>query len=148
MGPIYYQRLKIMVADKVHSRSSGRYQSLTRQPVSGRANDGGFRVGEMERDSIIAHGTSRFLKESLMERSDKYSVSINKNTGLIDDNITENSVNVEIPYAMKLLLQELKTMSLHTRLITENDIIDPQIFLHLAKNLGPQDKVVVNQVSS
>jgi DNA-directed RNA polymerase beta subunit len=142
MGPIYYQRLKIMVSDKVHSRSAGRYQSLTRQPVSGRANDGGFRVGEMERDSIIAHGTSLFLKESMMERSDKYSVTVNENNGLIDDKQSESSVRVEIPYTMKLLLQELKTMSIHARLITDTDIIDPQIFLNVAKNLGPDDKII------
>ena len=56
MGPTYYQRLKIMVADKMHSRSTGHLQHLVRQPASGRANNGGLRIGEMERDSILGHG--------------------------------------------------------------------------------------------
>ena len=62
MGPTYYQRLKIMVADKMHSRSTGPLQHLVRQPASGRANNGGLRIGEMERDSILGHGMCHFLK--------------------------------------------------------------------------------------
>ena len=65
MGPTYYQRIKLMVADKMHSRSTGPKQSLTRQPVGGRSNNGGGRIGEMERDSIISHGISSFLNEIL-----------------------------------------------------------------------------------
>ena len=67
MGTTYYQRLKIMVADKVHSRATGQMQSLVRQPVGGKSNNGGGRIGEMERDSIISHGLSYFLNLFLME---------------------------------------------------------------------------------
>ena len=81
IGPTYYQRLKIMVADKMHSRSTGPLQNLTRQPVGGKSNNGGGRIGEMERDSILGHGTAGFLNESVMERSDKYKVQIDKYTG-------------------------------------------------------------------
>ena len=143
MGPIYYQRLKIMVADKVHSRATGKMNGLIRQPVSGRASGGGFRVGEMERDSIITHGISKFLKESLMERSDKYKIQINEMTGLIDHNDeSAKKVSVELPYAMKLLLQELQTMSINPRLITDTTIHNPNIFMHMTDEWGPENVIV------
>lgn len=143
MGPIYYQRLKIQVADKVHSRATGKMNGLVRQPVSGRASGGGFRIGEMERDSIVSHGISKFMKESIMERSDKYTIQINENTGLIDHSINkDNKVNVELPYAMKLLIQELQTMSINPRLITNTTIENPDVFLHMTKEWG-SDKALV-----
>ena len=128
IGPTYYQRLKIMVADKIHSRGTGPLQTLTRQPAAGRSNNGGLRIGEMERDSILAHGISGFLKESVMERSDKYSVNIDERNGLISNGEeSENIVNVDIPYAMKLLLQELQSMSIAPRLITNDSVDNPLI---------------------
>jgi len=132
IGPTYYQRLKIMVADKVHSRATGQIQSLTRQPVGGRANNGGGRIGEMERDSIISHGISSFLKESNMERSDKFNFQIDSTTGLIQyDEDYNNKVNVQVPYAMKLLIQELQSMSIAPRLITETNISNPSVYNEL-----------------
>lgn len=83
VGPNYYMRLKHMVKDKINYRALGPRTALTKQPVSGRANDGGLRIGEMERDSVISHGISEFLRESMMERGDKYSVAVCNNTGML-----------------------------------------------------------------
>ena len=128
IGPTYYQRLKIMVADKIHSRGTGPLQSLIRQPAAGRSNNGGLRIGEMERDSILAHGIADFLQESTMERSDKYSVNIDQRTGLIaSGEESDDIVNVNMPYAMKMLLQELQTMSIAPRLITNNSVENPYV---------------------
>jgi hypothetical protein len=131
IGPTYYSRFKHMVKDKVHSRATGPNLSLTKQPAGGRAREGGLRIGEMERDAILAHGCSQFLKESFMERADKFAVYICKYTGLIapinpDKNIwnsnTENQSveysKIIIPYAMKLLLQELNAFGMSLRFLT------------------------------
>ena len=136
IGPTYYQRLKIMVADKMHSRSTGPLQHLVRQPASGRANKGGLRIGEMERDSIISHGISNFLNESVMERSDAFKVQVDTNSGLIsyDDDI-QNKKMVNIPYCMKLLLQELQSLAIAPRLVTESTINKP-VFDYLHKNIS------------
>jgi DNA-directed RNA polymerase II subunit RPB2 len=136
IGPTYYQRLKIMVADKMHSRGTGPMNYLTKQPAAGRANNGGLRIGEMERDSIISHGISSFLNESVMERSDKYKMQIDNKNGLITyDNNVESKRMVQLPHAMKLLLQELECMSLGARLITEEPV-NEGIFNELHKNIS------------
>jgi DNA-directed RNA polymerase II subunit RPB2 len=131
IGPTYYQRLKHMSADKIHSRSSGPIVSMTRQPAEGRLSHGGLRFGEMERDCMIAHGASYFLKERLMDVSDKYSVTICNECNMIctgnhKDNIYEckkcnnygDFTKIYIPYACKLFLQELIAMSIGPRFIT------------------------------
>ena len=131
MGPTYYQRLKHMSSDKIHSRASGPIVSMTRQPSEGRSCHGGLRFGEMERDCMISHGSSYFLKERMLDVSDKYSVYICNCCKLIsvgnnEDNIFEckkcdnysDFTKIYIPYACKLLLQELMSMSLGPRLIT------------------------------
>ena len=142
IGPVFYQRLKHMVSDKQHSRSIGPMVNLTRQPAEGRSRDGGFRIGEMERDVMIAHGASKFCRERLYDASDKYSTHVCKKCGMIaayndgsnrrmhskDDmtvhncktcgNMTEFA-RVEIPYSYKLLSQELQTINIVPRLITE-----------------------------
>jgi len=133
MGPVFYQRLKHMVNDKAHSRSIGPMVNLTRQPAEGRSRDGGLRFGEMERDCMVSHGASRFTRERMYDVSDKYSVFICKKCGLIasyNDTIhvhhcrtCDNRVDftyVEIPYACKLLFQELNTMNIAPRFITES----------------------------
>jgi len=143
IGPCFYQRLKHMVADKQHSRSIGPMVNLTRQPAEGRSRDGGFRIGEMERDVMIAHGASRFCRERLYDVSDKYSVHVCKKCGMIaqyNDNERgefnsdkydftihkcatcgnlSDFAYVEMPYAFKLLSQELQTINCVPRLITE-----------------------------
>ena len=130
-GPTYYQKLKHMSNDKVHSRSSGPIVSMTRQPSEGRSNYGGLRFGEMERDCMIAHGASYFLKERMLDVSDKYNVFIcNKcnliSTGNNGNNIYEckkcnnysNFTKIYIPYSFKLLLQEFMSLSIAPRMIT------------------------------
>ena len=132
IGPTYYLRLKHMVADKIHSRDKGPKDQLTRQPKSGRSNEGGLRIGEMERDVLLSYGFSQFLKESMMERSDKFSWSVCKNCGVIavynaNRNIaycnkcnSQDIANVETPYNFKLLIQELQTMGLEPKIIVED----------------------------
>jgi DNA-directed RNA polymerase II subunit RPB2 len=133
MGPCYYQRLKHMVDDKIHSRASGPLVMLTRQPAEGRARDGGLRFGEMERDCMIAHGASEFLKERMLEASDNFQSFTCRGCGLLGIVNPERGVfqctacssttgfsQVRIPYAYKLLLQELESMNISSRLITES----------------------------
>jgi hypothetical protein len=83
IGPTYYMRLKHMVKDKINYRARGPNTMLTKQPVQGRANDGGLRVGEMERDGILAHGMSYFLNESFLIRGDEYYIAICNKTGAV-----------------------------------------------------------------
>jgi DNA-directed RNA polymerase II subunit RPB2 len=147
IGPVFYQRLKHMVADKQHSRAIGPMVNLTRQPAEGRSRDGGFRIGEMERDVMIAHGMSKFCRERMYDVSDKYSAHVCRKCGMIAsyndgamnskntsgretgadfsihlcntcDNMTDFA-KVDIPYAYKLMAQELQTINVVPRLITE-----------------------------
>jgi len=133
MGPVFYQRLKHMVNDKAHSRSNGPMVNLTRQPAEGRSRDGGLRFGEMEKDAMVSHGAARFTRGRMYDVSDKYSVFVCKKCGIIAsyndkmhihhcrtcDNRTDFAY-VEIPYACKLLFQELNTMNIMPRLITDH----------------------------
>ena len=145
-----------MVKDKINYRALGPRTALTRQPVSGRANDGGLRIGEMERDGVISHGASAFLQESMMERGDKYKIAICNTTGMIaiynpaknlfmspmadgpirfTDQVDSSKMNIEtvskfgrsfsvieVPYSFKLLVQELQTINVQMRIITEDNI--------------------------
>jgi len=133
IGPTYYQRLKHMVEDKYHSRATGPNVVLTRQPAEGRARDGGLRFGEMERDCILSHGAAQFLKETLQDRSDNFRMFICKQCGLVgavnkeedhyhckNCNNYSNFSEVRLPYAMKLFIQELETMTVAPRLVTKN----------------------------
>ena len=130
IGPTYYQRLKHMVQDKLHSRgSNGPIVMLTRQPSEGRARNGGLRLGEMERDCLLSHGCSSFLKERMLDSSDNYRVFVCKSCGIVanvnpDKNIYKCStckntdiVQTRIPYAFKLLGQELYTMNILMRYV-------------------------------
>ena len=132
IGPVFYQRLKHMVSDKQHSRSFGPMVNLTRQPLEGRSKDGGLRFGEMERDCMCSHGASKFTRDRIYTSSDAYSVNVCKKCGMIAvynnekhihicrtcDNRTDFNY-VEIPYACKLMFQELITMNIAPRVIAK-----------------------------
>lgn len=127
-GPIYYQKLKHMVQDKMHSRSRGPRATLTRQPTEGRSRDGGLRLGEMERDCLIAYGASQLLLERLMISSDAHDVDICGTCGLMGYQgycqtckKSEGMAKMTIPYAAKLLIQELLSMNVMARLTLEDE---------------------------
>ena len=155
IGPTYYMRLKHMVKDKINYRATGKRSALTRQTNQGRANDGGLRIGEMERDGIMAHGLSYFLNESYMIRGDEYYMAVCNKTGAIAVYNSERNLFLSpfsdgplmfsnskegqpvldafsvygrsfsilrIPYALKLLIQELQVMNVQMRIITEENV--------------------------
>ncbi|XP_076466133.1 DNA-directed RNA polymerase III subunit RPC2-like [Babylonia areolata] len=122
-GPIYYQKLKHMVMDKMHARAKGPRAILTRQPTEGRARDGGLRLGEMERDCLIGYGASMLLMERLMLSSDVFVVDVCGNCGLIGYSgwckyceSSKTMSTLKMPYACKLLFQELQAMNIVPRL--------------------------------
>jgi DNA-directed RNA polymerase II subunit RPB2 len=114
MGPIYYQRLKHMVEDKINYRATGPKTLLTHQPLHGRAKGGGLAIGEMERDGMVAHGMSKFLHESFMDRSDGGEVQIDRSTGTLDT----SPDTMPMPYAMSLFVKELESSHIQIKLIT------------------------------
>lgn len=132
-GPIYYQRLKHMVQDKMHSRSRGPRAILTRQPTEGRSKEGGLRLGEMERDCLIAYGASQLLLERLMHSSDGTPVDICQGCGLFGYRgycqtckSTRQVTTMTMPYAAKLLVQELISMNVGVRLQMEDKFPHPR----------------------
>jgi DNA-directed RNA polymerase II subunit RPB2 len=168
IGPTYYMRLKHMVKDKINYRATGPRTNLTRQTVQGRANDGGLRIGEMERDGVLAHGMSYFLNESFMIRGDEYYMAVCNKTGAIaiynevknlflspfadgpihfhtNPDGTMNIKNVSqfgrsfsilrIPYSFKLLIQELQTMNIQMRIITDENV-DQLLSLSFSNNIS------------
>ena len=161
IGPTYYMRLKHMVKDKINHRAGGPRDSLTRQTVQGRANDGGLRIGEMERDALVSHGIMSFLKNSMVDRGDKFYLAICNNSGTIaiynkekntlfspyvdgpivfDEtegveydyykvktksyitNFGKEFSLIQVPYSLKLLMQELATMNVQMRIITADNV--------------------------
>ncbi|KAJ2303400.1 DNA-directed RNA polymerase III complex subunit Rpc2 [Coemansia sp. RSA 2706] len=126
-GATYYQRLKHMVADKMHARARGPRAVLTRQPTEGRSRDGGLRLGEMEKDCLIGYGASMLLLERLMISSDVFEVHVCETCGYIGYKgwcqmcrSSKSMVPIKIPYACKLLFQELQAMNILPRLVMEN----------------------------
>jgi len=131
IGNMYYLKLKHMVQNKIHSRARGPIQLLTRQPTEGRAKEGGLRLGEMEKDTFVAHGASLLLKERF--DSDKTIVPVCESCGMIairdefkdrsycaicGDNVNIN--NIEVSYAFKLILDEFKSLGIYPKMELEN----------------------------
>jgi len=149
IGPTYYQRLKHMVKDKINSRATGAVSLKTKQPPSGRSVGGGLRIGEMERDAILSHGALQFLKETMLERSDKYSTYVSTYSGMTsivnpkdnkyicpsvdgplifnEDHGVENNnsscdiVKINIPYNTNLMIQECNAMGIALRFIIDKE---------------------------
>eukprot|EP01029_Cantina_marsupialis_P009851 TRINITY_DN22719_c0_g1_i1.p1 TRINITY_DN22719_c0_g1~~TRINITY_DN22719_c0_g1_i1.p1 ORF type:complete len:1123 (+),score=348.94 TRINITY_DN22719_c0_g1_i1:80-3448(+) len=126
-GPMYYQKLKHMVVDKMHARARGPRTTLTRQPTEGRARDGGLRLGEMERDCLIGYGASMLLVERLMISSDAFTAHVCQKCGLLGYDkwcqhckCGDDIAQLRIPYACKLLFQELQSMNVVPRLKLSN----------------------------
>lgn len=128
IGPTYYQRLRHMVRDKNHARAHGPIETLTRQPVEGRSREGGLRLGEMERDAILAHGAPAFLRDRMLDNSDRYETDVCSECGVIVSptfhtreptcpHCTGGRVHrVAIPYCTKLMSQELEAAHIGMRL--------------------------------
>ena len=131
IGNMYYLKLKYMVKNKMHARASGKVALLTRQPIEGRARGGALRLGEMEQQALAGHGASLLLKERF--DSDKTIVPVCEHCGIIavydeykdrgycticGDNVEIN--NIEVAYAFKLILDELKSLCIYPRLVLEN----------------------------
>ncbi|USN45604.1 MAG: DNA-directed RNA polymerase subunit B [Candidatus Woesearchaeota archaeon] len=130
IGNMFYMRLKHMVRNRVHSRATGPIQLLTRQPTEGRAKEGGLRLGEMEKDTFVAHGASALLKERF--DADRTTIAVCEDSGLMSfmdsrknefhrfgASETSPVSPVEMSYAFKLLLDEIRSLGLNPRLKLE-----------------------------
>ncbi len=119
MAPTYYLRLKHMVDDKINYRTQGSVISLTKQPAKGRATGGALRIGEMETNALIAHGSAGFLKETLVNRADEYDFYVDREKGSV---VAQNPMQSRLvaPYSFKLMTQELQAMAIGAAMTTSS----------------------------
>ena len=123
-APTYYLCMKHMVEDKINYRDTGPRTLSTHQPVEGRSNHGGMRIGEMERDALIAHGASTFIEESFMKRSDAEMIGIEPALGVLDTKDKDTlRTYMRMPYAMSLFTHELEAMHIRPILVTSTENI-------------------------
>ncbi|KAL0236646.1 hypothetical protein PCE1_000044 [Barthelona sp. PCE] len=122
-GPIYYQRLKHLAVLKMHARGRGPVASLTRQATEGRSRDGGLRLGEMERDCLVGYGAGMLMRERLLISADQYDANVCQKCGILSDagycrscRTSKHVTEVKMPYACKLLFQELQSMNVVPKL--------------------------------
>jgi len=120
IGPVYYICSKLMVEDKINYRDTGSRTLLTHQPLQGRSAGGGMRIGEMERDALVAHGVSSFIEESFMKRSDEHEVIYQPETGLLDSTGNGPVENLRMPYAMSLFVKEMESMHISVSIKNES----------------------------
>jgi len=121
-GPIFYQKLKHVVQDKIHARSKGKRSSLTKQPIEGRSKGGGLRFGEMERDCIVSFGAAELAIERLMTSSDCFDIFLDPRTGFLTNEKSQKKlVSFKLPYACKLLFQEMQAMNIIPRFLIRTD---------------------------
>jgi DNA-directed RNA polymerase II subunit RPB2 len=132
IGPIFYQRLKQMVSDKIFARGEyGPKDAITKQPLGGRSRGGGLKIGTMECDALVSHGMSQSVKEIFWDKADSYEMSIDKSTGRIVAHNPDRGIyhdgdvrNVQVPYAFKLLLQEVYSMGVSCKIgVEDSDIV-------------------------
>jgi DNA-directed RNA polymerase II subunit RPB2 len=122
IGPIFYQRLKQQAQDKAYSLGfDAPLDAITRQPLGGRAAGGGLKIGQMERDSLLSHGATSFLKEAFFEKADRFEMYVDSETGQIVPKFkygveNHNAKKVRVPYAFKLLMQEIQSMNISLHL--------------------------------
>jgi DNA-directed RNA polymerase beta subunit len=122
IGPTFYYRLKHMSADKINYRATGPVSTTTRQPVRGRSIDGGLRLGEMERDALLANGLCGFLRESFLDKSDAYEMAIDAGgdvrSGIGAGARTDGLRGVKVPYTLKVFMQEAASLGTNVELLT------------------------------
>ena len=123
-APTYYLCMKHMVEDKINYRDTGPRTLMTHQPVEGRSNHGGMRIGEMERDALIAHGASVFIEESFMKRSDAEMIGIEPELGVLDTKDKDTlRTYIRMPYAMALFTHELESMHIRPIVVASTETV-------------------------
>ncbi len=131
IGNCFYQKLDHLVSNKIHARSRGPVTLLTKQPTEGRSKEGGLRLGEMEKDCLIAHGAALVLKERFDSDKSLIPICSECGTAAINDRVKNKNhcpicgnskiIEVEMSYAFKLMLDELRSMLIYPKLVMKEE---------------------------